>query len=155
MAMAFVTSLRSIDPSVKHGCILVGENNRVFSVGYNGPIHGIDDSVVPLERPHRYHWFLHSEENAVIFCTKDLAGATAYVTGRPCSRCTRILIQKGIKRIVYGAAESKCLTGETGQEDLAASDEMLKYKDVELIEHKGKPSKLLKHAADLTAKLGL
>ena len=109
MRLVKIISSRSCDPNTKHGCIIINDKHRIISTGYNGPIQGIDDSVVPLTRPHKYFWLLHAEENAEAFCKESMEGGTVYITGFPCNRCFRTLAQRGVKRIVYGDVKSKCL----------------------------------------------
>jgi dCMP deaminase len=103
-------SKRSPDPNTKHGCVLVDSSKRVLSTGYNGPVSGLPHEIVSLERPDKYHWLIHAEDNAVAFARCDLTGATAYVTGTPCAPCFRRLLQVGIRRVVQGGRESTCLT---------------------------------------------
>lgn len=108
--LAEQVSRRSPDPSTKHGCVLVDRDHRVISTGYNGPVSGLPNEMVPLTRPEKYDWFIHAEDNAVAFARCDLRGATAYVTGQPCSACFRRLLQVGVKRIVFASRQSVCIT---------------------------------------------
>jgi dCMP deaminase len=110
LALAEMVSRRSPDPSTKHGCVLVDSGRRVVSTGYNGPVAGLPNEVVPLTRPEKYDWFIHAEDNAVAFARCDLRGATAYVTGPPCAACFRRLLQVGIRRIVHGPRQSACIS---------------------------------------------
>ena len=110
MAIAEQVSRRSPDPHTKHGCILVGRDHRLISSGYNGPVAGLPNKMVPLIRPDKYNWFIHAEDNAVAFARCDLRDATAYVTGPPCAACFRRLLQVGVTRIVYGDRQSACTT---------------------------------------------
>ena len=126
--MAKLAATRSIDPSTKCGCVIVDNQYRVLSLGYNGPIQGIDDSLVPLTRPSKYSWFGHAEEHAILFCKAETNGGTAYITGRPCARCTRMLLQKGIARIICGNQLAKCVD----EDDAKASTTMLAAKNVPL-----------------------
>lgn len=107
--LAEQVSRRSPDPNTKHGCVLVSADKRVISTGYNGPVAGLSNELVPLTRPEKYAWFMHAEDNAVCFARCDLRGATAYVTGEPCAACFRRLLQVGIRRIVYGDRVAKCI----------------------------------------------
>jgi dCMP deaminase len=107
--LAEQVSRRSPDPSTKHGCVLVDRDHRVASTGYNGPVGGLPNEMVPLERPAKYLWFIHAEDNAVAFARCDLRGATAYVTGQPCAACFRRLLQVGIRRIVHAGRQSACI----------------------------------------------
>lgn len=110
LALAEQVSRRSPDVSTKHGCVLVDRDMRVISTGYNGPVSGLPNDMVPLERPAKYDWMIHAEDNAVAFARCDLKGATAYVTGTPCAACFRRLLQCGIRRIVQGDRQAACLT---------------------------------------------
>ena len=95
----------SKDPSTKVGCVLVGQNKEVLSTGYNGLPRGVNDLPERMERPAKYLWTSHAEENAVAQAARNgvrLEGALAYVTHTPCSRCARSLIQAGIKTIFVG-----------------------------------------------------
>ena len=112
LQLAEVVSTRSPDPNTKHGCVLVDKNNRVLSTGYNGPIQGLSSELIEWERPQKYLWMIHAEDNAVTFAKCDLEGSTAYITGRPCVPCLRRLIQSGVKSIVFGDREAKCITEE-------------------------------------------
>ena len=102
-------SRRSPDPHTHHGCVLVDQEHRVISTGYNGPVSGVPNELVPLERPAKYDWFIHAEDNAVAFARCDLRGATAYVTGPPCAACFRRLLQVGVRRIVHADRQSACI----------------------------------------------
>jgi len=109
MTLAFAIARRSIDPSTKHGCIIVSKDNRVLSSGYNGPIKGADDANLSTERPRRYWLWIHAEENALLAYSgsqQDILGATAYITGHPCHKCLRMMIQKGLSRAVFCDTDS-------------------------------------------------
>ena len=126
LTMAFVIAQRSFDNSSKCGCIIVSEDDRILSAGLNGPIKGVNDNMVPLTRPETYAPMLHGEENALIAYSgskQDIHRATAYVTGKPCHRCFRMLAQKGIKKIVHGRNATKVLD----QDDYDAQKLMLEY----------------------------
>jgi dCMP deaminase len=104
IAMCYLVAMRSIDPSTKCGAVLVSNEYKVLSTGYNGPLKGSDDNKIPLERPDKYAHLLHAEENCLLAyngSNQDLVGATMYVTGAPCHKCLRMILQKGIKNIVY------------------------------------------------------
>ena len=109
MFMAFWISRRSPDPSTKHGCVIVDRKHRPLSLGYNGCPEGCDDAAILSERPLKYYGVIHSEENGLLNCDRDVDGATIYVTGMPCSRCWAKIIQSGIKRVVYGPTNSACI----------------------------------------------
>jgi len=134
LAVAFVIARRSFDPSSKCGAVIVAQDKRILSVGYNGPIRGSVDEDIPLTRPARYKFMIHGEENALLAYNgsyQDIQNSTAYVTSRPCSRCLRMMIQKGITRIVHGKRE----TIVVDQDDINAQLLMLEHHPkVELLE---------------------
>jgi dCMP deaminase len=126
LAMAFVIARKSFDPSSKCGAIIVSKDKRILSGGYNGPIKGSVDEEVPLIRPDRYKFMIHGEENSLLAYSgshQDIQGSTVYVTGRPCSRCLRMMIQKGVTKIVYGRND----TNIVDREDMDAQLLMLKH----------------------------
>jgi len=138
MAIAMLVTSRSIDPRTKHGCYIIDKNNKPLSFGYNGPLRGSDDKKVSLQPPEKYFEMEHSERNAIFNYNGSLEGATAYITGFPCSDCFRALVQSGIKKIVYGPITSNMLETEEGRKELAAIQRMVDYcKGVELIEFQG------------------
>ena len=133
LALAEQVSCRSPDPHTKHGCVLVDADRRVISTGYNGPVSGVPNEMVPLERPHKYDWFIHAEDNAVAFARCDLRGATAYVTGPPCAACFRRLLQVGVRRVVHAARQSACIS----EQEQAACRQMAEALGVEVVEKQG------------------
>ena len=94
----------SKDPSTKVGCVVVGADREIRSTGFNGFPRGIEDSLERLEdREMKYPLICHAEENAIMHAARigvSLKGCIAYVTWPPCNRCSRSLIQAGIKKIV-------------------------------------------------------
>lgn len=109
MQIAQIVATRSPDQSTQHGCVLVDADNRVISLGYNGPVQGLPPEVIQHTRPDKYLWMIHSEENAVMFAQRSLKGATAYITGPPCAACFRKLAQMGVVRVVCGNRVAKMM----------------------------------------------
>jgi len=104
MKIVEVVALKSKDPSSKMGCVIVDQNNRVVSTGYNGMIRGADEEKMTLsERPMKYFFAVHSEMNALIFARQDLSGCTVYNRVATCENCLKYCLQAGIKRFVYGS----------------------------------------------------
>jgi dCMP deaminase len=132
IAQCFLVSMRSIDPSTKHGSVIVDKYNRILATGYNGPIRGINDSLVPLTRPEKYPFIPHAEENALLSLgVPILEDGKIYVTGKPCHKCLRMILQKGIRHIVYGPLGSKCVD----EEDQKASNNMIKWTGAKIVEY--------------------
>lgn len=102
LKIAETVALKSKDPSSKMGCVIVDQNKRVVSLGYNGMIQGANESKMTLtERPMKYHFAIHSEMNAIIFAHQDLTGCTLYNRVATCDNCLKYCLQAGIKRFVY------------------------------------------------------
>tara|TARA_R110000868_G_scaffold315517_3_gene576400 strand:+ start:1498 stop:1932 length:435 start_codon:yes stop_codon:yes gene_type:complete len=99
--MAELVSKWSKDPSTKVGAVIVDDNNRVISVGYNGFPQNIEDNDRLLERETKYNIVVHAEANALLFASRTVKGCTLYTYPfQPCSRCASLIIQSGIKRVV-------------------------------------------------------
>ena len=102
LRIADTVAERSKDPSSKMGCVIVDQNKRVVSLGYNGLLQGADESKMTLsERPMKYYFAIHSEMNAVLFAHQDLSGCTVYNRVATCENCLKYCLQAGIKRFVY------------------------------------------------------
>lgn len=132
MVQALWAKVRSVDSSTQHGCVLIDERGRVIGQGYNGYPRGVDDSKMPQTRPEKYPPILHSEENAILNSTGDLEGATLYVTGPPCTHCWAHIIQKGIKRVVYGPITTSPRGPYTNGPNQVV-DDMLENQDIEIV----------------------
>jgi dCMP deaminase len=140
IGQAFYIAQRSIDPRTKHAAIIVSKDGRPLSSGYNGPVKGIDDNNLQkyLYTNHKYHVLLHAEQNALLSYSGshgDIQGATCYITGIPCNKCLISLIQKGIKRIVYGHVKSVMITTDL-PEEAEAKRFLIEESGIEMIEHK-------------------
>lgn len=100
---------RSKDPNTQVGCVIVNEFNNIIMTGYNSLPAGLNDYVPErYERPEKYFWMAHSEENAICAAAKAgiaLHGSRIFLNGVPCSTCARMVIGSGIKEIVYNATE--------------------------------------------------
>lgn len=88
------------------GCVLVNDDNRIVSSGYNGSISGRPhcDEIGHTMREGHCIATIHAEINALIYCAKEgisVKNCTAYITHFPCLNCTKALIQAGIKQIYY------------------------------------------------------
>lgn len=102
MKIAETVASKSKDPSSKMGCVIVDENKRVVSLGYNGMLQGADETKMTLsDRPMKYYFAIHSEMNALIFARRDVTGCTVYNKVATCENCLKYCLQAGIKRFVY------------------------------------------------------
>jgi dCMP deaminase len=107
MEMALLVASWSKDRNTHVGCIIVGPQREVRSVGYNGFPRGVNDEVeARFERPLKYMWTEHAERNAIYNSSRmglSLEGCTMYLNGDhgfPCTDCARAIIQCGIKFLV-------------------------------------------------------
>lgn len=107
MGIAKLSGNRSKDPSSQVGSCIIDKNNRIVSIGYNGFPNGIDDDIFPWEREGsfletKYAYVCHSELNAILNSKSyNFNGCCIYVTLFPCNECAKIIIQAGIKKVIY------------------------------------------------------
>lgn len=86
----------------KVGALIV-KNKMIISDGYNGTPAGFEN-VCEDENGLTKPYVLHAEANAItkIACSSNSSkGATMYVTTSPCIECAKLIIQAGIKRVIY------------------------------------------------------
>lgn len=105
MGFAQHAASKSKDPSTQVGAVAVGPDGEIRATGYNGLPRGVEDRPERMERPAKYLWTSHAEENLVAHAARvgvSLKGCTVYVTHYPCSRCARSLIQAGVAQIHVG-----------------------------------------------------
>lgn len=107
--MAKLVSTWSKDPSTKVGAVIVDSQKRIVSVGFNGLAVGIDNEETILEnRELKYRTILHAEENAILFSKQPLNDCTVYTYPfQPCLKCTSVIIQTGIKRVVSYVSDNE------------------------------------------------
>jgi dCMP deaminase len=130
LAMAHLVASKSKDTSTKVGCVVITEDKVVAATGYNGLPRGVEDKAERMERPAKYLWTSHAEENAVAQAARvgmKLKGGTAYVTHMPCSRCARTLIQAGIETMVVDRG-----TTSMPQEEFDVAMQMFKEAGVDV-----------------------
>ena len=72
MGIARAVAMKSKDPKTKVGAVIVDADNRIVSTGYNGMPYKCDESKLSWERPHKYHYVIHAEMNAVLNARRDL-----------------------------------------------------------------------------------
>ena len=85
------------------GALMV-KNNMIISDGYNGTPSGFPN-VCEDENNHTKPYVLHAEANAITKVAQSnnsSKNATLYVTSSPCIECAKLIIQSGIKRVVFG-----------------------------------------------------
>ncbi|MES5133657.1 CMP deaminase [Hoylesella timonensis] len=83
---------------------LVVKDQRIISDGYNGTPSGFENQCEDKQGV-THPYVLHAEANAITKLARssnNSDGATLYVTASPCIECAKLIIQAGIKRVVYG-----------------------------------------------------
>ena len=110
MALALLTAQRSKDPSTQVGACVVNKYNRVVGIGYNGFPNYCSDDKLPWGRDGdwidtKYPYVVHAETNAIANATGDLEGCRLYCTLAPCNDCAKVLMQNGIKEVIYLSAK--------------------------------------------------
>lgn len=101
-------------PDRNVGAIIV-KNKRILTTGYNGAPAGIKSCAdkgeclrnnlgIKSGERHELCYAIHAEQNAIIQAAKmgvPIEGATLYCTHQPCAICAKMIVNSGIKRVVY------------------------------------------------------
>ncbi len=107
MGISKLAGMRSKDPNTQVGACIVGEDNKILSMGYNGFPNGCSDEDFPWDRDGdmletKYAYVTHSELNAILnYRGGSLVGSKLYVSLFPCNECAKAIIQSGIRTVVY------------------------------------------------------
>ena len=100
--MASIWAENSYCQRRKVGCLVV-KGNMIISDGYNGTPSGFEN-VCEDENNVTKPYVLHAEANAITKIARSgnsSEGATMYVTASPCIECAKLIIQSGVRRVVY------------------------------------------------------
>ena len=103
MRMARVWAENSYCVRRQVGALMV-KDQRIISDGYNGTPSGFEN-VCEDENNVSKPYVLHAEANAISKVARShnsSDGATLYVTASPCIECAKLIIQAGVRRVVYG-----------------------------------------------------
>lgn len=108
MAVAFLSAQRSKDPNSQVGACIVNSENKIVGIGYNGMPNGCSDDALPWARTAadkldtKYPYVCHAELNAILNKNSaDVKGCTMYVALFPCNECAKLVIQAGIKEVIF------------------------------------------------------
>ena len=102
LRMARIWSENSHCKRLQVGALIV-KNNMIISDGYNGTPSGFENTCED-ENNVTVPYVLHAEANAITKIARShnsSDGATLYVTASPCLECAKLIIQAGIKRVVF------------------------------------------------------
>lgn len=103
MNIALQVAKASYCKRAKVGAILV-KNDNIISFGYNGTPSGFDNNCECENEDKTNKDVIHAESNVITKCSKSTyssEGSTMYLTLSPCYECSKLIIQAGIKEVVY------------------------------------------------------
>lgn len=109
LRMALIWSENSYCQRRKVGALVV-KGKAIISDGFNGTPAGFEN-VCEDDNNVTKPYVLHAEANAItkLACSNNSSeGATMYITASPCIECAKLIIQAGIKRVVYGEQYRLC-----------------------------------------------
>ncbi len=116
MEMAqFVATWSSCYKENRHVGAVIVRDKRILTTGYNGAPSGVKSCVergecirvklgIPSGTRQEVCYAVHAEQNAICQAAKlglALEGATLYCTHQPCTICARLIINSGIKKVIY------------------------------------------------------
>jgi len=112
MLMTKLIAKKSKEPNTKVGSCVVDEDNIIVGLGYNGFPRNCDDNAFPWERKGdvldvKYTYVVHAEANAIMNSNRSVKDCRLYVSLFPCNECAKIIIQNGIKEVVYESDKYK------------------------------------------------
>lgn len=133
---AKASAVKSKDRSTKVGAVILDPDFNIRSTGWNGFPRGVNDDVEARhERPAKYLWTSHAEENCVAQAANvgvSLKGCTLLVTSlHPCPTCSRLIIQSGIIRVLAPGVQAN----ERWDELTSVAMEMLEEAGVEVVRY--------------------
>lgn len=144
MSLAYIASMRSKDPNTQVGACIVNEENRVVSLGYNGMPNGCSDDELPWARTAsnpmdvKYLYVCHAEMNAILNKNShDCKGCTIFVILFPCNECAKLIIQAGIRQVVYLKEKY------SNDEKFMASKVLLQMAGVKIVQYTPKQRQIL------------
>lgn len=150
MAIAVLSAMRSKDPSTRVGACIVSDDNRILSIGYNGAPNGFHDDCFPWERNGemlntKYAFVCHGEMNAILNYRgnrKELEKSKIYVDLFPCNECAKLIVQSGIKEVIFLSDKFKDKDLEYRETDSVKASKLIfntcgvKYRKLENIRNK-------------------
>ncbi len=106
MGVADLSAKRSKDDTSQVGACIVNQQNHIVGIGYNGFPIGCSDDELPWEREGdflntKYPYVVHAEANAILNSSTELLNSRIFVTLFPCNECAKLIIQSGIKEVIY------------------------------------------------------
>ncbi|QIG75234.1 deoxycytidylate deaminase protein [Rhizobium phage RHph_Y52] len=130
MGFASLAATMSKD-STQVGAAIIGPSGEIRMTGYNGPPQRVEDRPERRERPAKYLYASHAEQNAIAFAARNgirTDECTIYTTHAPCAGCAKSIIQAGIRCVVVGPG-----TTSMPPEEFEAAHYMFQEADVKVI----------------------
>lgn len=127
MEIAQVVAKRSKDPKTKVGAVLV-KDNRILGIGYNAEPKGFNYNF-DWNSKEKHKYVIHAELNAIANATyfgNSIEGSTMFLTLSPCAECVKLLIQYGVKKVIY----------KEKYEHSELAFEIAEYSNLKLIQYK-------------------
>ncbi|XP_066535273.1 deoxycytidylate deaminase-like isoform X2 [Hoplias malabaricus] len=108
MAVAVLTSQRSKDPNTQVGACIVNQENNIVGIGYNSMPKGCDEDKMPWagsagdKLDTKYPYVCYAVMNAIMNKNSaNVSGCSIYATLFPSNECAKLIIQSGIKEVIY------------------------------------------------------
>ena len=131
LEMSELVSSWSKDPSTKVGSVIVDNDRRVISLGYNGFPKGVADNDRLNDREEKYKIVVHAERNALLFANTNVKNCSIFTYPfMPCPICAGMIIQSGISRVVSFKSNNK-----RWEKDFAISRKMFNEAEIQLLEY--------------------
>jgi len=135
--LAKTVATRSKDPNTNVGAVIVNSDKSIVETGYNGFAPGVAETDERWERPIKYDYVIHAEQNAIAHAARvgiALEGATLYCQMTPCYVCAKMIINSGIERVVarndyHAGARGKEIFAEAGVAFELLNNETEKYEN--------------------------
>lgn len=131
MRMALEISRLGTCCRLKVGALLLRPDGGIASAGFNGALPGMPHCTPETCGPNqRCLHTSHAEENALSFC--DGPVSTAYVTDEPCLTCTRALVRRGVRRVIYLRPYSSMGAQERAEREAILAHFHVQWEQIEL-----------------------
>jgi len=145
MALAFLSAQRSKDPNKQVGACIVSQADIILSIGYNGFPRGIPDENLPWAKMSnrsepldtKYPYVCHAEANAILNAnTNKMSGQRIFVTMFPCNECAKLIIQAGIREVIYCEGKDPPFSRPQDRLCYEASRRMLRLAGIKVRQHR-------------------
>jgi dCMP deaminase len=131
LEMSQLVASWSKDPSTKVGAVIIDDDRRVISLGYNGFPKGVADDERLDDREEKYKIVVHAERNALLFANINVKNCSIFTYPfMPCPICAGMIIQSGISRVVSFKSNN-----ERWEKDFEISRKMFQEADIQLLEY--------------------